>query len=54
VNLYKGKIFADQYSESIHAGLAASESGMFEINCGCKDNPPAEHDRFEVIVVRAY
>lgn len=53
-NLYNGKIFVDQYSESILDGLKPGESRLFKINCGCKGNPPAAHDRFEVIVVRAY
>lgn len=53
-NLYNGKIFVDQYSEGILDGLKPGESRLFKINCGCKGNPPAAHDRFEVIVVRAY
>ena len=53
-NLYKGKTFVDQYSESILGGLKPGESRLFKINCGCKGNTPADHDRFEVVVVRAY
>lgn len=53
-NLYKGKVFVDQYSESILGGLKPGESRLFKISCGCKGNPPAGHDRFEVAVVRAY
>ncbi len=53
-NLYKGNTFVDQYTESISSGLKLGETRLFKISCGCKGNPPADHDRFEVVVVRAY
>jgi hypothetical protein len=53
-NLYKGTVFVDQYTESIYGGLKPAEKRLFKISCGCKGNPPAEHDRFEVVVIRAY
>ena len=51
-NLFKGDTFVDQYSESI--SLRGSESRLFKIDCGCRGNPPAEHDRFEVLLIRSY
>jgi hypothetical protein len=51
-NLFQGKAFVDQYSESI--SLRPSETRLFKIDCGCRGNPPATHDRFEVVLVRSY
>lgn len=51
-NLFKGDTFVDQYTESV--SLRGSESRLFKIDCGCRGNPPAAHDRFEVLLVRSY
>ena len=53
-NLFKGDQSVDQYSESMYGGMRPAEVRLFKISCGCKGNPPAAHDRFEVRVVPSF
>ncbi len=46
VDLFNKNKFVDQYSTYLSGSLAAGESQHFKINCGCKDNPPAEKQEF--------
>jgi hypothetical protein len=51
-NLFNSNAFVDQYTEPV--ALRGGETRFFKIDCGCRGNPPAEHDRFEVLLVRSY
>jgi len=53
-NLFLRDRFVDQYSTYISGGIAPGASRLFKISCGCKGNPPAEHDSFKLQVVAGY
>lgn len=54
VNLFfKGK-FVDQYSSYLTGNLEPNEERYFKVSCGCKDEPPAEHDEYKISVVGGY
>jgi hypothetical protein len=53
-NLYKGEKFVDQYSEYISEALEPNKSRLFKISCGCKDNKPADHDSYKIVVIGGY
>jgi len=54
VNLFNKDKFVDQYSTYLTGSLAAGESQHFKINCGCKDNPPAEHTSYKIRVTSGF
>lgn len=54
VNLFKKEKFVDQYSSYMSGLIASGEERYFKIACGCKDNPPAEHDSYKIEVIRGY
>jgi hypothetical protein len=54
VNLFSRDKFVDQYSSYITGELAAGEERYFKVSCGCKDEPPTEHDSYKVEVVGGY
>ena len=53
-NLYKGEKFVDQYSEYISESLEPNKPRLFKISCGCKDNKPADHDNYKIVVIGGY
>ncbi len=53
-NLFLGDRFVDQYSTYISGGIAPGASRLFKISCGCKGNPPAEHDSYKFQVIAGY
>lgn len=53
-NLFLRDRFVDQYSTYISGGIAPGASRLFKISCGCKGNPPAEHDSYKLLAVAGY
>jgi hypothetical protein len=54
VDMFNHGKFVDQYSTYVPGSVAPGESRYFKIACGCKDNPPAEHDSFKTQVSSSY
>lgn len=53
-NLFLGDRFVDQYSTYISGAIAPGATRLFKISCGCKGNPPAEHDSYKFQVIAGY
>lgn len=53
-NFFQGEAFVDQYSAYVSGSVPAKGKRYFKISCGCKDSPPAPHDRFEVLIQGPY
>jgi hypothetical protein len=54
VDMFNHGKFVDQYATYAMGSLAPGESRYFKIDCGCKDNPPSEHDSFKAQVNSIY
>jgi hypothetical protein len=55
VDMFNHGKFVDQYSTYVTgSSLAPGEARYFKIACGCKDNPPAEHDSFKTQASSSY
>ena len=54
VDMFNHGKFVDQYSTYIAGSVGPGESRYFKVACGCKDNPPAEHDSFKTEVSSSY
>jgi len=54
VNLFLGDKFVDQYSTYLSGSIKSGEERYFKISCGCKDNPPAEHDNYKIRAISGY
>lgn len=54
INLFLKDKFVDQYSTYVTGDIAPGEERYFKISCGCKDEPPAEHDSYKIEVVGGY
>lgn len=54
VNLFLGDRFVDQYSTYITGSIQPGASRLFKISCGCKGNPPAEHDAYKLQAIAGY
>ncbi len=53
-NLFLGDRFVDQYSTYVTGSIAPGASRLFKISCGCKGNPPAQHDSYKLEVFAGY
>ena len=54
VNLFNKDKFVDQYSSYVTGDLEPNEERYFKVSCGCKDEPPADHDSYKIGVVGGY
>jgi len=54
INLFLKNKFVDQYSSYVTGNIGPGEERFFKISCGCKDEPPAEHDSYKIGVVGGY
>lgn len=54
INLFSKDKFVDQYSSYVTGDLGPGEERYFKVSCGCKDEPPAEHDNYKISVVGGY
>jgi hypothetical protein len=54
INLFLKNKFVDQYSSYVTGGIEPGEERYFKVSCGCKDEPPAEHDSYKIGVVGGY
>ena len=54
INLFLDDRFVDQYSTYLSGNLKPEEERLFKISCGCKDQPPAEHNSYKIWVVNDY
>lgn len=54
INLFLKDKFVDQYSSYVTGDIGPGEERYFKVSCGCKDEPPAEHDSYKIGVVGGY
>jgi hypothetical protein len=54
INLFLKDKFVDQYSSYVTGDIGPSEERYFKVSCGCKDEPPAEHDSYKIGIVGGY
>ena len=54
INLFLKNKFVDQYSSYVTGDIGPGEERYFKVSCGCKDEPPAEHDSYKIGVVGGY
>lgn len=54
INLFLKNKFVDQYSSYVTGDIKPGEERYFKVTCGCKGEPPAEHDSYKIGVVGGY
>jgi hypothetical protein len=54
INFFLKNKFVDQYSSYITGDIGSGEERYFKVSCGCKDEPPAEHDSYKIGIVGGY
>ncbi len=54
INLFLKNKFVDQYSSYVTGDIGPGEERYFKVSCGCKDEPPAEHDSYKIEIVGGY
>lgn len=54
INLFAKEKFVDQYSSYVSGDIGPGEERYFKISCGCKEEPPAQHDSYKISVIGGY